>query len=217
MRPLAYALYFFTILFEFVLTQVQPDDESHSSNSTPKLVIFYKIMNGLTPDHLSDCIPPLVIDTTLYNLRNSNDNQSLHANTNLFYNFLFLSTIRAWNSLPEDIKQATSVASFKYRLNKDIKKPPKYYNAGTHIGQILQAIMRMECSSLNSHLYRKNIVSTPSCQCGGFESPYHFFFQYPRYAAARNRFLPHDISRYNTHDFLFGIEGKTNLKTRPCL
>ena len=23
-------------------------------------------------------------------------------------------------------------------------------------------------------------------------------------------FLPNDINRYNTHDFLFGIEGKTN-------
>ena len=144
-------------------------------------------------------MPPLVLDTTTYNLRNSNDIQSLHANTNLLYNSFFPSTIRAWNSLPEDIKQATYVASFKYRLNKNIKKPPKYYMM--RIGQILQARMRMECSSLNSHLYRKNIVSTPS---------YHFFFQCPRYAASRNRFLPNDINRYNTHDFLFGIEGKTN-------
>ena len=78
------------------------------------------------------------------------------------------------------------------------------------IGQIFQARMRMECSSLNSHLYRKNIVSTPSCQYGCFERPYHFFFKCPRYAASRNRFLPNDINRYNTHDFLFGIEGKTN-------
>ena len=84
---------------------------------------------------------------------------------------------------------------FKYRLNKDIKKLPKYYNAGTRIGQILQARMRMECSSLNSHLYGKNIASTPSCQYEGFESPYHFFFQCPRYAARRNRFLPSDTNR----------------------
>ena len=61
--------------------------------------------------------------------------------------------------------------------------------------------MRMECSSLNSHLYRKNIVSTPS---------YHFFFQCPSYAASRNSFLPNAINRYNTRDFLFGIEGKAN-------
>ena len=70
--------------------------------------------------------------------------------------------------------------------------------------------MRMKYSSLDSHLYRKNIVSTPSCQYGCFESPYHFFFQCPRYAASRTRLLPNDINRYNTHDFLFGIEGKTN-------
>ena len=114
--------------------------------------------------------------------------------------------------IPEDIKQATYVASFKYRLNKDIKKPPKYYIM--RIGQILQARMRMECSSLNSQLYRKNIGSTPSCQYGCFD---HFFFQCPRYAASRNRFLPNDINRYNTHDFLFGIKVKQTVKTRPCL
>ena len=36
--------------------------------------------------------------------------------------------------------------------------------------------IRLECSSLNAHLYRKNIVPEPTCQCGGFESSYHFFF-----------------------------------------
>lgn len=185
-------------------------DSLQNRRNKHKLVIFYKILNGLTPNYLSDCVPPLVQETTTYNLRNSNDIQTLHANTNLFYNSFFPSTIRAWNDLPEDIKQATSVASFKYRLNKDIKKPPRYYNAGTRIGQILQARMRMECSSLNSHLYRKNIVPTPSCQCGGFESPYHFFFKCPRYAAVRTRYLPNNINNYNCHDFLFGIDNKTN-------
>ena len=54
--------------------------------------------------------------------------------------------------------------------------------------------MRMECSSLNYHLYRKNIVQDPSCQCGDFESPHHFFFCGPKYSAARNRYLPSDIN-----------------------
>ena len=57
-------------------------------------------------------------------------------------------------------------------------------------------------------IFTGKIVSTPSCQCGSFESPYRFF-QCPRYAATRNMFLPHDINRCNTHDFLFGIESKT--------
>ena len=90
-----------------------------------KLTIFYKIMNGITPDYLNELVPPMIQETTRYNLRNSNDIQTMHANTNLCYNSFPPSTIRAWNNLPEEIKQATSVASFKFRLNRDITKPPK--------------------------------------------------------------------------------------------
>ena len=70
----------------------------------------------------------------------------MHANTNLYYNSVFPSTIRAWNNLSEGIKQATSVMSFKFRQNRDINKPPKYYNVGSRIGQILQSRIRLECS-----------------------------------------------------------------------
>ena len=129
-----------------------------SRRNKHKLTIFYKIMNGLTPNYLSDLLPPLVHETTSYNLRNSNHIQTAHANKNLFFNSFTPSTIRSWNSLSDDIKSATSVASFKYRLNHDLKKPPRHYNICTRIGQILHARLRMECGALNAHLYRKNIV-----------------------------------------------------------
>ena len=51
-----------------------------------KLIIFYKIINGLTPRYLTDLISPLVQETAPYSLRNSDDIQTFHANTNLFYN-----------------------------------------------------------------------------------------------------------------------------------
>ena len=140
-----------------------------SRRNKRKLTIFYRIMNGLAPNYLSDLLPPLVHETTSYNLRNSNHIQTVHANTNLFFNSFIPSTIRAWNSLSDDIKSASSAASFKYRLNRDLKKPPRYYNIGTRIGQILHARLRMECSALNVLLYRKNIVPIPSCICGCFE------------------------------------------------
>ena len=170
-------------------------------------LIFYKIMNGLTPNYLSDLLPPLVQETTSYNLRNSNHSQTVHANTNLFYNSFIPSTIRAWNSLSGNIKSATSAASFKYRLNHDLKKPPRHYAIGTRIGQILHARLRMECSTLNAHLYRKNIVPSPSCICCGFESPYHFLFVCPKYTVARDMFLLKNLTNYTTHDLLFW-EGK---------
>ena len=170
-----------------------------------KLIIFYKMVNGLTPEYLQSLIPPIVQNTTTYNLRNSSDLRNVHARTNLFYNSFIPSTIRAWNDLSDEIKTAPSVASFKYRLNNNLKKPPKYYDTGSRIGQILHARLRMECSSLNAHLYRKNIVPSPTCSCGGFESTYHFFFQCPNYAVTRRRDLSNYLPTLNTNQALYGI------------
>ena len=164
-------------------------------------------MHGLAPDYLRDVLPPLVHEITSYNLRNANHIQTLSSNTNLFYNSFFPSTIRAWNSLSDDIKQAPSVASFKYQLNKN-KRPPEHYNVGLRIGQILHTRLRLECSSLNSHLYQKNIVPSLSCLCGGFESSYHFLFICLRYTVARNLYLPNDLPNFTTHDLLFGKESE---------
>ena len=133
-----------------------------------RLIILFKILHGVTPVYLNDLLPPLVQDTTSYNLRNSNHFQNYRTNTNLFLNSFFPATIRAWNDLPTEVKDAPSVAAFKSRLNKDLKKPPSYYNTGTRIGQILQARLRLGCSSLNADLHRKNIVPSPTCASGGF-------------------------------------------------
>ena len=142
-----------------------------------KLIILYKITNGLTPQYLQDSLPQLLQENTSYDIRNSNDIRNPSANTNLFFNSFLPSPIRAWNDLPEDIKKNSPiVSSFKFRLNRNRYTPPKYFNVGSRKGQILHARLRMECSSLNSHLFRKNIVPSPSCICGGFESPYHFLF-----------------------------------------
>ena len=70
-----------------------------------KLIVFYKMMNGLTPEYLHTLLPPTVQNTTSYNLRNSNDIRNVHARTNLFYNSFLPSTIRAWNKLSDEINQ----------------------------------------------------------------------------------------------------------------
>ena len=89
-----------------------------------KLIIFYKIINSLTPEYLQSLIPPMVQNTTSYNLRNSSDLRNIQARTNIFYNSFLPSTIRAWNELPEETKTAPSVASFKYRLNRNLHNLP---------------------------------------------------------------------------------------------
>ena len=95
------------------------------------------------------------------------------------------------------MRNASTVNSFKTLLNGNRQIPPKYLKVGTRIDQILQARLRMECSSLNAHLYSKNIVPTPSCGCGAFESPYHYLLHCPRYNAIRERYL-HSYMIYYT-------------------
>jgi hypothetical protein len=43
---------------------------------------------------------------------------------------------------------------------------PKYYHYGPRLTQILHARLRMRSSSLNEHLYIKNVIDSPNCFCG---------------------------------------------------
>ena len=91
----------------------------------------------------------------------------------------------------------------------NISKPPRYFNCGTRMGQILLA--RLDCSSLNANLYRKSIIDSPPCSCGCFESAYHFLFTCPipvkrKYNAPRNVHLPSDLHNYSNNDLLHGRE-----------
>ena len=131
-----------------------------------------------------------------HNLRN------IRVNTNLFYNSSLPSTIRAWNDLSDDTKAAPSVASFKYQLNKDLRKPPKFFNCGTRRGQIHHARLRMDCSSLNAHLHKKNIVPSPSCSCGAYKCP--------NYTVIRNTILLNNLNNFNTNDLLYGLPTATD-------
>ena len=171
-----------------------------------KLVIFYKSLHGIVPTYLSNIVPPLIQDTATYYLRNAGNIQNYRVHTSLFSNSFFPSTVRAWNDLPNDIKNAPSVGSFKYKINKNLRSPPKFYNAGTRKDQILHARLRMECSSLNSDLHRQNIVPNPFCRCGVFESRNHFFFACPLYSLDRLRYLPANLDNLTSNDLLFGCE-----------
>ena len=67
-----------------------------------------------------------------------------------------------------------------------------YFNAGTCLGQILHARLRMDCSSLNSDLNRKRVVPSPY-HFEGFESVQNFLFTCPNHTVARERYLLADL------------------------
>ena len=109
-------------------------------------------------------------------LRNSSNLHTLHAKTQLYFNSLLPSVIRDWNELQEEIRFSSSLGAFTYKLNRGVIMPPIFYFTGKRLGQIYHARLRTNYSSLNQHLFSKNIIDSPTCPCGAVENTYHYLF-----------------------------------------
>ena len=107
--------------------------------------------------------------------------------------------MRAWNALSQEIRDAPSLGSFKKKLKITTTFPPRYFDMIqlSREGQILHAHIRLECSSLNHHLFKKNLVSSPSCACALLGTSSHFLLFCTNYDLLRQRYLsvlPHRLS-----------------------
>ena len=101
---------------------------------------------------------------------------------------------------------------FKRKLNADNTKPPSYFNSGSRLGQNYHARLRTHCSSLNEHLFTKNIVDSPLCVCGEVENTHHYLFDCTRYDDLRRELL-NAVSHYcepTVNTILFGNSSLTS-------
>ena len=170
------------------------------------------MQNDLSPEYLSVLVPPTVGSTSTYQLRNAPNVQLIHANTQLYYNSFLPSAAREWNGLPQDVRDSNSLGAFKRKLNADNTKPPSYFNSGSRLGQIYQARLRTHCSSLNEHLFTKNIVDSPLCVCGEVENTHHYLFDCTRFDDLRRELL-NAVSYYckpTVNTILFGNSALTS-------
>ena len=92
---------------------------------------FYKIMHDLAPTYLSDLIPTIVGHSNNYALRNADHIQGFRSNSNLFSDSFFPSTIKAWNSLPNEVRKMTSVSAFRNYLNRNKLQSPYCFHVGS--------------------------------------------------------------------------------------
>ena len=130
-----------------------------------KLILFYKMRNGICSEYLSSLVTPKIGNNTVFYLRNASDYKIIISYIHLYYNSFLPSVVRDWNELSQDTENATSICAFKHRLNSTMIDVPFYYHNGKRTGQTYNAILKTDCSSLNHHLYSKNI-DTPLCICG---------------------------------------------------
>lgn len=177
-----------------------------------KILQFHKMFYQYTPAYLSNLIPTTASEGHRYETRNSDHAfiTPILCKTSFYKQSFLPSTINQWNKLPSDVRSNPSVSSLKLYLDRKVlTNIPVYYNFGSRKGQIYHARLRMQCSSLNDHLFRKNIVHSPLCLCGRIESTYHYLFECMRYADIRRQYL-HSLPYNITLDLLlFGSETLT--------
>ena len=141
---------------------------------------FMKRVTMITPASLSTLIPNRFQDVHTYSTRQNN--ALPRTRTSLYASYFLPSTLKLWNSLPPEIN---SILKSRLTSREDHDNVPKYYYYGPRLTQILRARRRMRSSSLNEHLYIKNIIDSPNCFCGEIESTPHYLFKCPKYTRQR--------------------------------
>ena len=151
--------------------------------------------HNLAPLYLSSLVPRSVSNISCYNLRYSNNLQTIDARTTLYHNSFLPSIVRAWNNVNDEVKQSDSLNTFKGFLTKDKLLVPKYFYVGHRKVLVLHTRLRTNCSSLNLDLFTRNISDSPLCQCGSVENAQHFFF-HCRYCQVPRSELMNTVSLY---------------------
>ena len=141
-----------------------------------RLVQFYKIMNGPTPEYLKT--PILSLHRHLYGIRSNNVLKHIVCKTARYCNSFYPDSVSMWNDLGPELRGAESIFVFKRNLLK-LYRPVKkslYHIHDNGIKWIFQ--LRVGLSPLNSHKKSHQFRDTPcdtcSCSQGAPETTCHF-------------------------------------------
>ena len=169
-------------------------------------LIVNPILN-LTPNYLTSLVPPTVSESSSYNLRNSNDIRTVNARTAEYFSSFLPSTIRAWNTLPEQIRNSCTISPFKYQLNQPTYCLPKFIYVGDCHAQILHTRLRTKCSCLSYDIFLRKLTDSPLCRCGNIENAEHYLLHCHLYHQPRNVMFLNSIPqlcRVSADVLLFG-------------
>ncbi|CAC5380462.1 unnamed protein product [Mytilus coruscus] len=154
-----------------------------------RLAYLYKIKNHLVPDYLRNFHPLFHHNTANYNLRRHANLIPIRSRTVAYYNSFLLATIRDLNSLSAELMSATSLASFKRLLKKNLNLcSKKIYSRGHGYEKKIHTRLRLWLSALNDHLYKYDLTLNRFCDfCPGnrIESTGHYLIHCARYTNYR--------------------------------
>ena len=150
-----------------------------------KLIQFFKILNNEAPPYINDIVKNFNTHETGYNLRSSNLRHPI-PRTVSYKNSFFIATTDLWNDLDPQLKNATSLYSFKQVLKKQVLQPPKHYGYGNRKSNILLCQLRNCKSQLNADLHRDHLLESPNCiHCMVPETRSHYLLSCKKYEQNR--------------------------------
>ena len=154
-----------------------------------RLCCFYKIKNTKLPDYLFQLIPSISHNY----LTRSNNIPSLECRTNFHCDSFFPYSIREWNRIDPDIRNAASYLCFRNHLLKKIRPwPNNLYGIHDPLGIKLLTRIRLGLSHLREHKFRHNFQDTinPLCTCSlETEDTNHFFLRCQNFSTLRTTLL----------------------------
>ncbi|WP_294078466.1 hypothetical protein, partial [Thiolapillus sp.] len=176
-----------------------------------KLILFHKMVNGVCPDYLSDLLPPLVSTRNPYHRRRPLERVIPPHKTDIYQKSFIPSTTMLWNSIPENIKQSTSISELKRYLSISDTTVPPYYYKGKRKEQITHCRLRLEMSNLNYDLKKRHLTADPACTCGyPYETAEHYLLYCPKYTVIRKGTISTLHNSHTNIDTL--LRGNSNLQ-----
>ena len=123
-----------------------------------KLILYFKYVNNMLPEHINAKFPRLVSETNPYSRRRPLERNTPRSRTELYKNSYFPCTTTLWNNVPDTIKVLTSISAFKRYLNQhDPVVPPCFY-IGERLEQVIHCKLRLNMSDLKLDLYNRHLT-----------------------------------------------------------
>ena len=152
------------------------------------MFFFYKVLNGLAPQYLTDYIPNR--NMALRTTRSRLPVYPLNARTERYRNTFFPFCISQWNSLDSRLRDLPSLSCFKSALFEFFRpKSSPTFRIDDHRGFILLTRLRVGFSHLREHKFRHGFQDTldPFCSCrtNSIETTEHYLLHCSNYTNQR--------------------------------
>ena len=156
-----------------------------------RLILFYKIVNNLTPDYTIYPIPNP--QEAMYELCRRAVKGQVFARTKGFKSSFYPNCLLEWDRLDQDIRQSNSIAIFKRRSFSIIRPPAKsVFGIQSPRGLSILTQLCVGLSRLNFHKFMHNFSDTTNPLCpinDGVEDREHYFLLCDKYDDIRRGLL----------------------------